>query len=220
MHKKDFSKMLVEGAGALGVGLDDRAVERFLTYLEELKRWNRKINLTSITSDKEILTRHFLDSLTLLGPIKGLKLKKILDIGSGAGFPGLPLKIAAPGLEVVLVDSVEKKVLFVRHVIRTLGLGDGVRALHRRAGDVPPEDLFVDGEGFDCVTSRAFSRLKDFLGLALPYCGKGGYVIAVKGPSLAEEIKEAEDAGFGAPFISHIKIPFSGRTTTLVRFAK
>ncbi|MFQ5442589.1 MAG: 16S rRNA (guanine(527)-N(7))-methyltransferase RsmG [Thermodesulfobacteriota bacterium] len=220
MNKKDFTKMLVEGGEALGVGLDDRATRRFLTYLEELKRWNRKINLTSVTSDREILIRHFLDSLTLAGPIRALKLKKILDIGSGAGFPGLPLKIAAPELEVVLVDSVKKKVFFLRHIIRTLALDGTIKALHGRAGDFFPGGLPVEGEGFDCVTSRAFSRLKGFLALAFPYCRKGGYVIALKGPSLTEELREAEDGGFGAPFISNIKLPFSDRTTTLVRFGK
>ncbi|MFQ5354604.1 MAG: 16S rRNA (guanine(527)-N(7))-methyltransferase RsmG, partial [Thermodesulfobacteriota bacterium] len=124
---------LISGAGALGTALDDGAVERFKCYLFELKRWGEKMNLTGPVTDEEIVSRHFVDSLTLLPCLRALKSKKILDIGSGAGFPGLPLKIAAPSLDITLLDSREKRVFFLRHMIRALGLSEGISVLKSRA---------------------------------------------------------------------------------------
>src|SRR4030067_2642864 len=120
MEEKALEKMLIDGAVGLGVALDDRSVSAFMAYLRELKAWNRKINLTSIDEDEDIIVRHFLDSLTVCRFLTGAE--RLLDIGSGAGFPGLPIKIAMPGTDVVLLDTVTKKVHFIRHMIRTLGL--------------------------------------------------------------------------------------------------
>ena len=126
--------LLEDGAKALGITLDDEQIEAFLLYLRELKRWNRRLNLTSVVEEREIVVRHFLDSLVperFLGPEW-----RIVDLGSGAGFPGIPLKLARPDLSVLLVDSSMRKVAFERHIIRTLGL-QGIEALHARGEDLP-----------------------------------------------------------------------------------
>ena len=154
IEKEELKSTLQKGAKELGVALGEDQLELFLTYIEELTRWNRKINLTKITDPSKIVTRHFLDSLTVCRYLKGTK--RLLDIGTGAGFPGLPVKIAMPEVEVTLMDSVEKKVFFLKSIIRTLGLS-GVRAVHARAEDAA---VIEELEGsFDCVVSRAISAL-------------------------------------------------------------
>jgi len=229
MKEIEIKRLLKEGAGGLGVVLGEEALGQFLVYLEELKVWSRRINLTSITSDEEIIYRHFLDSLTPYGFLKGFECKRLLDVGSGAGFPGIPLKIADPALSVVLLDSVEKKVRFMRHIIRTLGLsiGGGAEAIAVRADD--PKTIQRFGEGFDCVISRAFSSLEDFIEIGRPFCRSGGYLVAMKGPAVHGEIEGLKKAGgavgaglrglFG-PEITEVEVPGGGRGTTLVTFKK
>ncbi|HHL39536.1 MAG TPA: 16S rRNA (guanine(527)-N(7))-methyltransferase RsmG [Deltaproteobacteria bacterium] len=205
---------LAAGALSLGVALDERALCRFALYLEELGRWNRRVNLTAARSDEEVVERHFLDSLTplsLVGPAG-----RLLDVGSGGGFPGLPMKIARPGLDVTLVDSREKKVFFLRHVIRRLGL-DGVEALACRV----ESDAFrrLHGHRYDCVISRAFSALDDFFRLAAPLAAPGGLVVAMKGPLGAEleaEIEEVSRRRGLAAAIREVAAPLAARRTTLV----
>ena len=216
MKEQELEKILREGALQLGVELEDKATENFFTYLRELIAWNKRMNLTSITSEKDIIIRHFLDSLTPYRFLKGNGCRKLLDIGSGAGFPGIPLKIADTGLEVLLLDSVEKKVHFMRHMIRTLGLGAGIQAEKARADD----QAFIQRHSsyFDCVISRAFSGLRKFLDLASPYCRKGGMVMAMKGPGVFEEIRDV--AGVEPPEAHEVKLPFSDRTTVILMFRK
>lgn len=222
MEQKELELVLKNGALTLGIDLNEESIERFFTYLRELKAWNKKINLTSITSDKEIIIRHFLDSLTAYSVIKGLQGNppplKLLDIGAGAGFPGIPIKVVNPGIDVTLIDSVEKKVHFIRHIIRVLGLpSEGIRAISGRAEDKSLIEKYPSY--FDCVISRAFSRLKNFLELGMPYCRKGGLVIAIKGPAYTEELKEVKGR-FQAPEVLEIKIPFSNRVNAILSFRK
>lgn len=125
-ENKDF---LVEGAKTFGIYLGGKTIETFELYLKELLKWNQKINLTAIRSEKGIVLKHFLDSLSVHPYLPNCS--SILDIGSGAGFPGIPLKIIQPTLEVTLIDSVHKKVDFQKHIIRTLGL-KGIEAIHGR----------------------------------------------------------------------------------------
>ncbi len=205
----------------LGVSLGDEEVSRFMVYLEELKHWNRKMNLTSITSDREIITRHFLDSLT---PCRLLRESfresiKLLDIGSGAGFPGIPLKIALPELSVLLMESTEKKVFFMRHVIRRLMLGGAVEAVHARAED---EGIIERYSGsFDCVISRALTGLEEFLALARPYLSEGGLVIAMKGPEVVNEIGPADRVeGMEFAGLREAPVPFTDMKTILTVFRK
>jgi 16S rRNA (guanine527-N7)-methyltransferase len=213
--EEELRAMLRDGARGLGVELPGGSLELFMRYLKELKAWGRKINLTAIESDREIVIRHFLDSLTPYRSLAGVE--GLLDIGTGAGFPGLPLKIACPGLKAVLMDSVSKKVFFVRHVIRTLGL-DNVEAVCARAEDQGTVERL--GKGFDCVITRALSGLDEIVGLALPYLKDNGTIIAMKGPSYLKELRGFRREGVSLLAVNEVRLPFSDRTTVVIVLKK
>ena len=182
--KIENKKLLIQGTKTFGVDLSDEAVEAFDLYLRELTKWNQKINLTAIRSEKEIVLRHFLDSLSVSPYLSGFC--SLLDIGSGAGFPGIPLKIVHPSIKVTLIDSVRKKVDFQRHIIRALDL-KGIKAVHGRIQD---KDLVQTLAGeFDAVVSRAFSDLPRLLTLGYPFLKKGGVVVALKGSMRNGEVQ-------------------------------
>lgn len=215
MNEK-LKNTLKNGALELGADLSEGSISLFETYLTELKAWNRQINLTAIDSDDEVVTRHFLDSLTPLEAIKGAR--RLLDIGAGGGFPGLPLKIAKDSLEAVLMDSVTKKVHFMRHIIRKLNL-KGAEAIAGRAEDRTLIEKYR--EDFDAVISRAFTELKGFLTAALPYVAPGGAILAMKGPGYKDELKAVEGfKGLSAPRIHEVRVPFTDRTTTIIVFLR
>ena len=216
MTNEELKIILNTGGKELGVTIEDKEADLFLKYLIELKEWNKKINLTAITDDKDIIIRHFLDSLTLV-PFLSNK-KNILDIGSGAGFPGIPLKIVLPELKVTLIDSVNKKIIFMRHVIRTLGLKE-IEAVQARAENAAIVKKFENC--FDVVTSRAFDDLSNFLDIAIPYAKREGIVLAMKGPKWIEELKKLKDLkSIEATMIKEIRLPFSDITTTVLIFKK
>jgi 16S rRNA (guanine527-N7)-methyltransferase len=177
-------KLLINGAKAFGINLSERTVEAFDLYLRELLKWNEKMNLTAIRSEKGIVLKHFLDSLSVFPLL--LKISSLLDIGSGAGFPGIPLKMIQPSLEVTLIDSVQKKVDFQRHIIRTLGL-KGIEAIHGRIQD--KQILQTLGGRSDAIIARAFSDLDTLLLLSFPFLKKGGILLAMKGEGAGEELK-------------------------------
>lgn len=209
-------EILKQGSLELGVSLSDAQLASFLKYLRELQAWNKKINLTSITEEKDIIIKHFLDSLTSARFLSGVN--TLLDIGSGGGFPGLPLKIAIPSLKITLMDSVEKKVHFIRHMIRTLDL-KGTNAISGRVES--PELIHKLTGAFDCVTSRAFAELEAFVTLGAPYVRPGGMLLAMKGPSVEEEMSAMGPVnGFSAPEVHEIEVPFSGRKMSLVIMRK
>jgi len=176
--------LLVEGAKAFGIDLAEQTVEAFDLYLRELLKWNEKMNLTAIRSEKGIVLKHFLDSLSVFPLL--LKISSLLDIGSGAGFPGIPLKMIQPSLEVTLIDSVRKKIDFQSHIIRTLGL-KGIAAIHGRIQD--RKILESLGGRFDGTIARAFSDLDTLLLLSSPFLKKGGILLAMKGEGAGEELK-------------------------------
>jgi 16S rRNA (guanine527-N7)-methyltransferase len=175
--------LLVEGAEAFAIRLNETQVAAFDLYLRELLKWNQKINLTAIRSEKGIVLKHFLDSLSVYPYLS--KTASLLDIGSGAGFPGIPLKIVHPSLEITLIDAVRKKIDFQRHIIRMLGLKD-TEAIHGRIQD---KEILQSMTGrFDAVISRAFSDLQTLRLLAFPFLKKGGILLAMKGELDREEI--------------------------------
>jgi len=176
--------LLVEGAKAFGIDLAEQTVEAFDLYLRELLKWNEKMNLTAIRSEKGIVLKHFLDSLSVFPLL--LKISSLLDIGSGAGFPGIPLKMIQPSLEVTLIDSVRKKIDFQSHIIRTLGL-KGIGAIHGRVQD--KQILQALGGRFDGTIARAFSDLDTLLLLSFPFLTKGGILLAMKGEVAGKELK-------------------------------
>jgi 16S rRNA (guanine527-N7)-methyltransferase len=173
------AEQLIRDARALGVELDAAQAAAQCRLLDELAHWNRSFNLTAITERREMLTHHLLDSLSILPFLAG---ERVLDIGTGAGFPGLPLAIAAPQRRFVLLDSNGKKIRFVAHAVRTLGLRN-VEAVHARAGD---REMAVQGP-FDTVVARACAPLPELLRLAEGYCGVGTRLLAMKGRRQAEE---------------------------------
>jgi 16S rRNA (guanine527-N7)-methyltransferase len=213
---RDNETLLVDGAGLFGIRLGDGAVEAFDVFLRELVKWNRKLNLTAIRGEKEIILKHFLDSLSVLPFVP--QDVRLLDIGSGPGFPGIPLKIVASSLDITLVDSVRKKVDFQRHILRTLGL-KGIEAVHGRVQD----RSFLQGRAgrFDGVVSRAFSDLRTFLALSAPFLKKSGMAVAMKGKAAEEEIRALEDeekARFELERVSRFNLPFSTLQRSILLF--
>ena len=191
------------------LGLEsDKVIQQFLRYRHELLDWNTRMNLTAIKDPEEVLLKHFLDSLSLL-TVYDKPHTRVLDIGSGAGFPGLPLKIVRPQWHVTLLEATGKKVTFLQHVIETLELKDVV-AVHGRA-----EELAHKAEyraSFDLVTARAVSSLSTLLEYAAPYCRVGGQIILPKKGALEEELARGKRAAtqLGAVFKADIPVILPG----------
>ena len=184
---------LTAGAGRLGIGLAPLQVERFRSYYDELVAWNARVNLTSVSGWEEVQTRHFLDSLAVASmlPSDVLRGGMILDVGSGAGFPGLPLKIAYPRMKVTLLDAAAKKTAFLRHLVEVMDL-QGVEVVTARAetqARVPQMR-----EQFHAVVARAVARLNTLAELCLPFCAVGGVMVVQKGPCPDAEVREAQNA--------------------------
>jgi len=208
---KGFQEALIEGARELGIPLREQHLNAFSLYKAELRKWNRKVNLTAIEDDEEIAIKHFLDSLTLIPFIEeGMR---VLDIGSGAGFPGLVLKIYEPSLRLLLMEASQKKVFFLRHMVRVMGLR-GVEVLHRRAEEVAEE---YRGR-FDLVVSRALGPLRDFVIVALPYAKPSGLIIAMKGRRGEEET--GDGIGVRLEGVKRLSLPFGMGERTLLLFKR
>ncbi len=207
-------RLLIEGARVYGILLDEKTVDSFDLYLRELLKWNEKMNLTAIRSEKEIVLKHFLDSLSVLPHLP--EISSLLDIGSGAGFPGIPLKMIRPSLKVTLIDSVLKKVDFQSHIIRTLGL-KGIRAIHGRVQD--KEILKRLGGQFDAVIARAFSNLNRLLSASFPFLIKGGILLAMKGREI-EPLSLTDHFTFRFQKRVQYTLPFSSIERSLLLFEK
>ena len=175
---------LERGAPAMGVVLDQEQKRKFAVFANELLKWNSKINLTAISRAEDIAVKHFLDSLAVLkhlGPCR-----QLLDIGSGAGFPSIPLKIVAADCSITSIDAVEKKILFQKHIARLLPL-EKFSAVHGRAEKLATEYP----QTFDTITSRAFSDIPTFVRIALPLLAAEGTIIAMKGKDGRKEAEES-----------------------------
>lgn len=177
---------LEKGALAMGLPISEENILAFELFVDELRKWNRTINLTAIKREDEIAVKHVIDSLVMARYV--LDGERVLDIGSGAGFPAIPLKIAKPSVQVTSVDAVGKKILFQRHISRLLKL-EGFEALHARVETLHK----TRARCFDVIVSRAFSRLEQFAALAAPLLAESGRLVAMKGPAVAEEMKDGED---------------------------
>jgi len=175
VEKEGVLALLHETSCEIGVRLSAPQAELFWLYLQELLEWNRTFSLTSVTDPADIVIKHFVDSLSPLPYLEALT--NLLDIGSGAGFPGIPLKIAAPDLRLSLVDANRKKVSFLKQVVRTLKLRD-VSIRHGRVEDLPPPE-----EPYTTIISRAFRRLEPLLDLVSPLLAPGCVLIAMLGPT-------------------------------------
>ena len=208
-----IGNMLNQRAQEMGLTLSEENIQAFEQYVAELKKWNSKVNLTAITSDSEIVVKHIIDSLIFAAHIKDGE--SVLDIGSGAGLPAIPLKIVKPLVSVVSVDAVGKKILFQRHVARLLGFNH-FEALHARVENMPDAGT----RRFDVITSRAFSRLEQFVALAAPLLAASGRLIAMKGPSAIEEMKKTDELisgrGFEISAIHSYKLPLNAGKRNLI----
>jgi len=184
---------LVDGAHKLlGLTLTEQQRKAFCIYQQELVSWNERFNLTAITDPDGVQIRHFLDSLSCLLAIRDRGSgKRLIDIGSGAGFPGLPLKIIQPGIHVTLVEATGKKADFVRHIGETLDLR-GLNVLHARAEEVGHDPSYR--ETYDWVTARAVAAMPTLVEYMLPFCRLGGRCLAQKGEDAAAEVSSAETA--------------------------
>ncbi len=188
-------KELIEGARQLGIDLNARRVQQFELYYQKLIEWNEKINLTTIIGYQEAQVKHFLDSISVISALTKEEMYKadfsIIDIGTGAGFPGLPLKILLAEPRLVLVDSTAKKVAFLRCVTRELGL-DNVEIVCGRAEEIAHLPLYR--QRFDLALSRAVASLPVLAELALPFCRIGGKFVAQKKGEVEQEMKKAVKA--------------------------
>lgn len=179
---------LAAGFAALGVTPDSGAAARYRIYFEHLEKMNAVMNLTAISGEEDVARLHFLDCAALLGMVD-FRGRRVIDVGTGAGFPGLALKIACPDMELTLLDSLDKRIGFLRDTCALLGFDD-VRCIHARAEEAPAE-LHA---GFDIACSRAVARLNLLCELCLPLVKKGGAFIAMKGPDCADELNAAKRA--------------------------
>ncbi|MFZ5773982.1 MAG: 16S rRNA (guanine(527)-N(7))-methyltransferase RsmG [Thermodesulfobacteriota bacterium] len=222
MKPQPHREILDQGLEAMGLALGREARGRLVTYCEELLRWNAKINLVAKAPLAEIWETHFLDSLTLLRALPEAGQPTLLDIGTGAGFPGLAVKAARPELPVILVEPREKRVSFLKHVIRTLGLA-GVTVLRGRleAGS----DLVAGNRiHAEWITSRAFTDIAGFLRHCEAVSPQGGKVICMKGPRAEEELAAWRAAQPQSPYrlieTIGLTLPFSGNLRRLLIFGK
>lgn len=182
--------LLREKAAEYGISLDEKALERFNIYAKLLVEWNEKINLTAITEPEEIVIKHFLDCLTVFSKVEIKEGAKIIDVGTGAGFPGLVMLIARPDLKMTLMDSLNKRLNVIKDILDKLELSADV--VHSRAEDGGQNKVYR--EKYDFSTARAVSNLRDLSEYCLPFVKVGGSFIAMKAAKAEEEIAAAQKA--------------------------
>lgn len=186
-----FREELEKAALLYGMPLDADQIDKFSIYYDLLMEWNRKMNLTAITEPKEVALKHIIDSLTALRGMEQVDSFSLIDVGTGAGFPGIPLKILCPGMRLLLLDSLKKRVHFLETVVKALDL-KYVECLHGRAEEASRDKKLR--ECFDVAVSRAVARLSVLSEYLLPFVRIGGRAIALKGMRYAEEVQEAKYA--------------------------
>ncbi len=219
-HMEILKKTIRKAAREIGVLLDDRQLQRFVRYHRELLFWNERISLVSVKSEQDIPIKHFIDSLTLVPLLPPGKIR-LLDIGSGAGFPGIPLRIAVDDLDVTLVESSRKKASFLKTVARELSF-DHVTVLNSRMEEIVGNEGYK--QGFDIVTSRALFKLPDLIPAAASFLLPGGVLMAMKGRSADDEIKRAEQRAaqerLTLQAVHRLMLPVTGDMRTIALYVK
>ncbi len=209
----ELENKLKEGFKKFGLEINDKQVEQFMEYMDLLLEYNEKMNLTAITEKEDVIVKHFLDSVSVLTVVKFRKGIKVIDVGTGAGFPSIPLKIMLPEVEFTLVDSLKKRVGFLDVVIDKLGL-EHIEAIHGRCEDLGRDEK-LRGR-FDIGVSRALARMEILGELSIPFIKKGGKFVALKGPKVHEELEKAKRGlkklGCVNIEVKNIKLPFTEMT--------
>lgn len=187
----EYYDILNIAANDIGLTFDKTKYDQFIKYKDLLKEWNEKVNLTAITEDEQIIKKHFIDSMKIFkfAPLK--QANKIIDIGTGGGFPGIPMRILRPEVEMVLLDSLKKRINVLQDILTNIGIKN-VDTIHGRAEEFAQSLPYR--EKFDAVVSRAVANLTVLSELCIPYVKVGGYFVALKGPSVNDEVKEAKKA--------------------------
>jgi 16S rRNA (guanine(527)-N(7))-methyltransferase GidB len=218
----DYPEMNVfeEGLMEFGIQLTDVQKQQFIDYYELLIEKNKVMNLTAITEFQEVVTKHFIDSISLV-KVCDLKNQKLLDLGTGAGFPGIPLKIVFPDLDIVLLDSLNKRILFLNEVIQKLNLKN-IIAIHGRAEDIGKDKKYR--EQFDLCVSRAVAKLSSLSEYCVPFVKKEGFFIPYKSGKVEEELIESAKAiktlGTKLEDVKAFKLPGTDIERTLVVLKK
>lgn len=217
MEINDFFR---DNAKEINLDIDDTQINSFLKFKDLLLEWNKNINLTAITEDKDVIIKHFIDSLTCCKYIK--KGSKVIDVGTGAGFPGLPIKIYfGNDVHVTLMDSLNKRIKFLNCVIEDLGL-DGIRTIHSRAEDLGIKNEYR--EKYNVVVSRAVAHLSVLAEYCLPFVAVGGTFISMKRDEVDEEVERSSKAidvlGGKVENVEKVKLPYIDVVHSLVRIKK
>ena len=208
-----LADLLINGAKELGVELSDKQLELFMAFLENLTSWNKQINLTAIKDEREIIVNHFLDSLSIASNIEDNK--SLLDIGTGGGFPGIPIKIIRPGLHVTLLDSNNKKITFLKDTVRKLGFNNA-NPVWGRAEDKQNE---LPRKHYDYVVSRAVGSIHDTLILSSSYVSAEGHIVLMRGKKGREEwLQESEIVKDKYDIVDYreFELPYSDSSRTVV----
>lgn len=207
--------LLITGAKELGIDLSVEQVNSLFIYLAELKKWNRKINLTAIRDERDVIIKHVLDSLSYIKGFDTPAGPRLLDMGSGAGFPALAIKVIKPEISVTLIESVKKKASFLRHIIRTLGLA-GAEVIDKRIEEIENSSWSL----YDVVTARAFANMHAALAAGAPFLRSGGLMVLSRGPEETVSEKEFRNTGVHVEKKIELTLPHSDYKRAIWVFKK
>jgi 16S rRNA (guanine527-N7)-methyltransferase len=210
VNKLKNRDILINGAKELGIEISQDKLEKLIAFKDIMLEWNEKINLTAITEEREVFIKHFLDSATCLSTGYIKEGMKVIDVGTGAGFPGIPVKILMDGLKITLLDSLNKRVNYLSEVVKMLNLSE-TKTVHARAEEAGSSK--EHRESYDIVLSRAVASMNVLCEYCMPFVKVGGFLLCQKGPDIKEELEEAASAirilGGAVKEVREYRLPFS-----------